>query len=515
MRALVVTYIFATLTIEAALAHPKCDATLAQRLVLLLSPRIKVDQGEFAALREIFLNLRPGTLLKVKDRKGWINGGWPAKTGKRLTLRFVEFNNENNSVLFENLNTGKFRLSSLEELNDSTGGEIKLSPDLRILEAEKNGIHWSWYTFAKEYDEKTAYYFKKQQSYFREAKRVNDPHILFLERLGFSFDRELTHPPLDVLLGRLNAMGQDLIRTGQANQSDVLFPARVFTSHQGDVLYVRWGEDPPAGYFPSANVLSDSEFIKMVKAGFFPIGEHNDLVPGRGQTPFIHDLAHFSVFYGDPKFMGAYRKMVSRLVDEGVPLFSLNDSNQKVRESIVERLFNATETMVMIPPQNRSRLLSLLEMPSLRTGQTYYTVEEVETHLRTLSKDTINRTYDGLLKSYPSLVTGYGGSTRDLLTRSAFIERSGGTFGNDIEVLWLELVRGTKTFDDEKKIRQLARLQVGLFEFAHTTPIQELEHLLAPEIRADSRLYLRFCVMGLFANPENERFSKKWVECLK
>ncbi|MGE4232182.1 MAG: hypothetical protein AB7F43_02535 [Bacteriovoracia bacterium] len=191
--------------------------------------------------------------------------------------------------------------------------------------------------------------FGSAKDYFFRLKQENDSRVFSLEQLGYRFEKDNVYVP------DLNEILANYKKAFKGNPP--LEPVRVFEK-EGTVIPVRFGENPPVGAEPIKSLLSTPQFLELLSAGYFPMGEPvNALLL---VSNFDHDLTHLGAFMAMPEYGASLRNMATVLL--ALNKKASGSAFAKISPQVTEMaMYDATEGLVAVKPGKNAKAVSALD----------------------------------------------------------------------------------------------------------------------------------------------------------
>lgn len=342
-----------------------------------------------------------------------------------------------------------------------------------------------WKDYDDEYQVRTRADLEAVKDVYLRAKKEGDPHIAFLERMGFQFELAIRVPPLSQVFERYNRMIDEKIAQGRVSADGALRPARVFRAKDGRFLYRSYGEPLPQGALPYNRVLDDKSFGGMINAGYYPVGESTYNIAPKGISTLEHDLGHLGAFDEHPRFAAAFKKLYS---GAGRAAASAGFSSQ--------RLYYLVEMLSVVSAGKRQELLKTLRLP--KTLESWPTTAQVDSYLAALPETSVNALIKRLEQAYPKLITHLGGTVRDVVSRESLVKDPNGTgYDFSLDYQWRSLTRLSLSAGEKRD--RLARLIVFLVGSTQVDPVKLVEEAANPSLWKDSSLRRFWCQSGAMA----------------
>lgn len=262
----------------------------------------------------------------------------------------------------------------------------------------------------------------------KEAYQNQDAYALQLKEAGYQFADGMEAPAsfYDFITWSLKQL-QQLVRSGQVTENDILIPAKAFEVENGGEKtyhFICFGKQVPENA-RELNLLSPKLFVDMLSSGYFPIGapirEHTN------QTLCEHDIAHISGFISSPRYMKTLKQAFKKVQQ-------VMENNTLIKEALYNfdslyslRLYYMIEIFSAIPEEN----LKLLEQ-TLSIKIADFSLDDapeqiypkVLSLLKSKSPAELNQYLYRFYSHFSRIVNPLGGESRDILNRSRKFGRS-------------------------------------------------------------------------------------------
>lgn len=359
--------------------------------------------------------------------------------------------------------------------------------------------------------------------YYLEAIKSRDPHIVFLERLGFkiSLTGNIVVPKLSLIFEKISAEVEKLVANGKIAREDALFPARVFIATDGEYLFLKFGESIPEGATPATDLLPDRIYYSMIAKGFFPVGEPSKKISRHAffSVP-EHDLGHFSVMLGDPSIMRSMRRSATQVMRRLPPGRPNEFPDSGLVHKLNKRLYFSTELLSLFNPEDRGRLQKQLALPGMPKKRMHWlfkwigssnsgeeeliTVQMTEKSLKKLDVSQFADFVAALRSAYDANVRHIGGAAADVVHRA----KDHPALARSIAALRKKLDRPLEEIDH----RSVAALRVALLELSQITPEEWIEESLSEKISEKSKLYRAVCRSGIWSDEPSNWIYRAYCE---
>lgn len=303
---------------------------------------------------------------------------------------------------------------------------------------EANELHPYWQHYFNENDQVIRENFWGNLLLLKNAKQDNDPYILQLEAMGYSFTEGDEYPaPYYQSIAWIFTQIQTLINQGILTAAEVIWPARVFELQNGLMVYKVIGIPPPDNC-KEVELVPPHVFVSMLGQGFFPIGgsirEHTN------QSLSEHDLAHFGGLIISPTFMKLVRQGFKKVTQK-------MHSNERIKQALNHydsiyslRLYYMIEVFTFIPDSKKSLLQELIELDINATLNMKLIIALLEE--KSQCPDVLYHYLYKIYDNFYDLVEPVGGESRDILNRVRKFNRT-----NRLGIYFSELMNLDSKFD--------------------------------------------------------------------
>jgi|GEM_PF-6108947 len=306
---------------------------------------------------------------------------------------------------------------------------------------------------------------------------------------GFSSDGVDRVPPARAILGRYNARIDRLLQSGTVTEAEILRPAIVLRTLDGELIIRAIGEPVPKGAAPQA-VLENEDYFRILATGHFPIGDYS-LTTTNAPT-FIHDLAHLDGFLEDPRYMTLIRKYAGMVHAGNVP-------------SMPNRAYFFNEGLTILNPRSFqivNRTLALSEQMRHNSGSV--SLYEMTSYLRSLSEDQLTLLANKLnsIVKHPRIFQVLGGAGREMFSSN------GHAFHNPFSELAENMYESP---EKTASVIGIAKVQLALLKMQQISSNDWFTTLLNKDIPANSPVK-DLIDSGVFESPSENRTIDKFVQ---
>lgn len=332
------------------------------------------------------------------------------------------------------------------------------------------------------------------------AKQNAHPTVSFLENLGFVFDensKTILVPTEVQIAHRYDVLVDDLIKSKKISSDESIRLRKVssdFANSDGvnvqfDVFEL--GSVPKKGHSAFDLLLNDQAWLQMLAKGYLAFGETRIVGNAYQEVSIaLHDLGHAAGLVHHPKYMAEVRRGAKRLVEGGTFRDGMLPTNVR------SRVFLTTEVLSLPKAGIQKKLKEDLWLPEEPVNRRFYTVEEVEEYLKSFSSKELRDHASWLRTHLPSQIDVIGGSVADLSTASP----SGSNIGS-----WKEsLVFLVNELSEVSSRREIAEVQVAMFELSGLSPDEFARYALQIDIDQNSKFYQIICLTGIFNNIRSD-----------
>jgi hypothetical protein len=348
---------------------------------------------------------------------------------------------------------------SLFSMTSMGNHEQRFVPAVQLAKGGSEFSRYYWKSLDERFREHTVNEMNLNAEVYREAKARRDPHILFLESLGFVFPSENVRaivPPLLEIIEKIQLRVQKNIDQGLIRSKDALFPKMVVTAVEAEQfwsfgrsdgmsfnvlkghLMEPGGDLPITTYFSEnsrdykdSNFLTSKEFHQLIAKGHFPIGGLQSANVGARHyvNEIMHDLAHWDAMITDPQFMASIKKT-------SLALLKSSYTGPDISEKSFLLEFIAYEAMVINRPDKLDQIPKYLGLEELLSNKKNPSLGEIEKYYLSLDKALLDSKIKTMRDQFFHFFVGIGGAHRDLVS-----------FGNmpDLQFPHIGLLGSTQT----------------------------------------------------------------------
>lgn len=299
-----------------------------------------------------------------------------------------------------------------------------------------------WNNFSKRFQESVQQHFVMHSgtSSYEFPLRRSDSHIEFLRELGFALPIKGAAPkapPLVEMLQALQLKVQKNIDLGLISVEDALFPHMVISAIRADqVEYYRKNPEKadqfdmirsigvePGGNLPgkflyvenssdlpATNLLSTTDYYKMIASGFFPIGGLRPATATyKSNNEILHDLAHWSAMILNPKLMAAVKRHAKKEANQVT-----SEQNKSPWYELLD--FVANEGLIVVNQKENDKLPSYLGLEKLLAKNSHPQIEDIKNHYKTLSEKEVDKLKYQIDVRFEEQFEFIGGAARDYVS---------------------------------------------------------------------------------------------------
>lgn len=301
-------------------------------------------------------------------------------------------------------------------------------PTERIKSVSKQGQKF-WEDYNEKFIKNTREYIEKYLAFYVKEKESGNPHIAFLEILGFRFQPALVVPDLLPMMEQIELQVRHNILLDRIHEKDVLWPhMRIVVQDSIGQKLVAY-EIEPGGELPSGQrwrdisagarentLLPDLIFAKAMAGGRFPIGALKSANRGNSVNEILHDLAHVGAMILHPEYMRAIRKGYQRLLKQ-----TRGQSNVfKIGSPLWYKTFFALESFFAVKPEARSLLPGYFGIEPLLEIHPFPSQKQIEEFYTSLPAEQFAVISDRLRSDFSKYFEVLGGAQRDTLSYIGF-----------------------------------------------------------------------------------------------
>lgn len=365
---------------------------------------------------------------------------------------------------------------------------------------------------------------QKTAHHFYGALRNGDNHALHLEKMGFRFHpnktgvMDIKAPELKEVVSYYDEKMIIHVRNGDLEKDDILKMSRIFFKGEGpkrELIAIPLGDEVPINFFPYDGFVDSKSFYKFIADKKFIIGENIQL--NSDQSFFMHDLAHFTSFIDNPKYMKALIEYSKDITKNNKGLLSTKKASSPPLR------FEALETLASVKPKHVKEVRDLLNIPSHLKDQKFISVDDLKVELSKNSMSQIDSEIETLIKKFPFFIDYIGGSSRDIAIRSSASSKVMGELGffgrtllqrnHELKNVSKEqnfvehLKSGFRGLRKTKKVEELAKFKSYVHGIMNISPEKWLTSLKGDELVKDSPIQEFFRSSGLDQYDEYQLYN--------
>lgn len=304
----------------------------------------------------------------------------------------------------------------------------KSLPTERVKTASKESQQF-WNHYNENFKKSVRKYIETYLEYYLTEKSNGNPHIAFLESLGFRFLPTVEIPDLLSMMDEVEMQIRQNILLGKIKENDVLWPRmRIFARDSiGQKLIgfeVDAGGELPHGRrwkevsieINNRTLLSDIEFAKNLADSRFPTGGLRSANQRNSVNEILHDLAHIGAMIKHPEYMRSIKIGYRRLLKQtrGLP------DSFKIGSNLWFKTFFALESFFIVKPEMRSEIPAFFGLESFLQNNPNPSVKQIEEFYNSLPQEQYSIISQRIQSDSFRYFEILGAAHRDLLSYNSF-----------------------------------------------------------------------------------------------
>lgn len=250
---------------------------------------------------------------------------------------------------------------------------------------------------------------------YREALKKSDSHAKFLEKAGYNFEPGKEKPAsLKALGGLYHSEIERKAKQLGIPDEDILIASSPFKLPNGEVKFIKIGDEIPKGAMPESVDLTDRQFIELVASGKFPLSE-GEPYSRMALTIKEHDAAHLSSFVDHPEAMAELAKQTRKLKTSGAIQKHYGKPEEVNFDPVSLRVYAILETSSYYDQKSLSALKS--KVPTLREGQVVQP-KDLKSTFSKMDQGELSKMITQVDEIQNQNTRHFGGASRDVIHRS-------------------------------------------------------------------------------------------------